>query len=219
MSILMMPSAPFHSETRFGLSSNVQADLFSPLSHTSQFLMLVGARWRGTFVLPRVNHAQAGPWKSFGVQLRGRSGQFQGFDPDARAIGPRGTAKDKPFGTLTYSVDSPAQAGGNQVVMVGAGVSEAGVFLTGDYISWPYGTDFFEMHMVVQDANADASGAVTATIEPPIRIPPKNGNAVVHSPALVTMRLVEDDFLWDSSRISRYGFSFDAIEVFGQNAP
>ncbi len=210
MTILNMPSSPGFTDSRFGLRSNTQTDLTSPLSQTSQFLELPGARWYANYTLPSMSRDQAAAWQAFLVTLRGRAGRFYGFDPDART--PRGSAKAKAFGTLKIVAGSP-EPSGNTLVVDGAGASEQGVFRAGDYLAYDVATGR-QLHMVTADVDADASGVMSLTIEPPIRTSPADNSNVIVATATCIMRLVNDDPGWDANRISRYGISFEAIEVF-----
>ncbi len=210
MTILTMPASPDFTETRFGLVSNTQTDLTSPLTQSSQFLELPGARWRAVYELPPMGREQAAAWQAFGLRLRGRAGQFYGFDPDARR--PRGTARDKAAGALRIVAGSPGPTG-NTLIVDGAAPLEQGVFLAGDYLAYDVGTGR-QLHMVVADADADSSGEMSLAIEPPIRTPPNDNASVIVTEASCVMRLEDDEFGWEASRISRYGLNFDAVEVF-----
>ncbi|MCG8360329.1 MAG: hypothetical protein MI920_32605 [Kiloniellales bacterium] len=210
MAILTIPSGPAFTETRFGLTSNTQAALISPINRTAQLLELPGARWKAAYELPSMSRNEAVAWQAFLVQLRGRAGEFYGYDPDARTA--RGTAKDKTFGTLKISTDPPGQTGA-ALVAVGAGASETGVFLKGDYLAYDVGAGR-QLHMVTSDVNADGTGGMTIPIEPPIRTPPAGNENLITTDASCVMHLVDDEIGWDANRISRYGMRFEAIEVF-----
>lgn len=211
MAIMSMPAVPGFADTRFGLVSNTQSDLTSPIKQSSQLLELPGARWRASYRLPPMGRAQAAAWCAFLVALRGRAGQLYGFDPDARS--PRGSARLKAPGTLSVLGGSPSQSGAS-LAIAGAAPLEPGVLLAGDYLAYDVGVGR-QLHMVSADAPAaDGGGVVTAAIEPPIRVPPAGGAALILSDASCVMRLVEDEVGWDASRISRFGISFDVVEVF-----
>lgn len=214
MTILTLPSSPGFMRSRFGLASNTQSDLTSPISQSAQLLELPGARWTARYELPPMTRAQAAAWQAFLVKLRGRSGQFYGYDPDARA--PRGTARLKAPGTLTVAGDSPAPSGAVLPVS-GADASETGVFLEGDYVAYDVtgsGGTGRQLHLVVADAEADGAGELALQIEPPIRIGPADGTAVIVTDAACVMRLVEDRVAWDADAMSRFGVGFEAIEIF-----
>ena len=210
MKILTLPSSPGFARSRFGLASNTQSDLVSPISQSAQLLELPGARWTARYELPPMTRDQAAAWQAFLVRLRGRSGQFYGFDPDARTA--RGSARSKAAGALTVSVDSPSPSGASLPV-TGADADETGVFLKGDYLAYDVGTGR-QLHMVVADADADGSGTLDLAIEPPIRQSPAGGATIIFADPSCVMRLTSDRIAWDADTMSRFGVAFDAIEVF-----
>ena len=211
MTVLSMPSAPGFADTRFGLVSNTQSDLTSPITQSSQLLELPGARWRASYALPPMARDRAAAWCAFLVALRGRAGRFHGYDPDARTA--RGSARLKAPGVLTVLGGSPAPSGASLAV-AGAEPAESGLLLGGDYIAYDVG-EGRQLHMVTADAPAaDGAGVVTVSIEPPIRISPADGEAVIVTDASCVMRLEEDEVSWDANRISRYGIAFSAVEIF-----
>ena len=211
MAILTLPSNPGFADTRFGLVSNTQSDLTSPIKQSSQLLELPGARWRAHYSLPPMSRAQAAVWCAFLVALRGRAGRFYGYDPDARSA--RGTARSKAAGTLTLLGGSPSPSG-NSLEIAGAEPQEAGLLLNGDYLAYDVGAGR-QLHMVTADsAAADSSGNVVVSIEPPVRDTPSDGAEVLVTNASCVMRLIEDEVGWEASRISRFGIEFDAVEVF-----
>ena len=210
MPVLILPATPEFTDTRFGLVSNTQTELISPVNHSSQILELPGARWKAVYELPTMSRELAVAWQAFLLQLRGRAGQFYGYDPDARTA--RGTAKDKAFGTIKVST-SPADQTGASLVLVGADPSEVGVFRQGDYLAYDVGTGR-QLHMVMADVSADGTGTMTVPIEAPIRTSPAGNQSVILADASCVMRLVDDEIGWDADRISRYGIRFEAIEVF-----
>ena len=210
MTILTMPASPGFTRSRFGLASNTQSDLVSPITQSAQLLELPGARWTARYELPPMTRPQAAAWQAFLVRLRGRSGKFHGFDPDARNA--RGTAGVKAPGTLTVAAGSPSPTGG-MLPVTGADPSETGVFLEGDYVAYDVGLGR-QLHMVVADADADGSGDVDLQIEPPIRQSPASGATIIVADAACVMRLTSDRVGWDADSLSRYGLAFEAVEVF-----
>ena len=209
MTILTLPTAPDFSDTRFGLVSNTQTGLESPLNHTSQFLELPGARWKAEYALPPMSRALAATWVAFLVALRGRAGQFYGFDPSVHPRRPRGSA---------LSAGSLQVAGANQtgaiLVVDGATPLAVDVFRTGDYLAYDVGSSGRQLHMVTSDATADSSGELSIPIEPPIRTSPAAGQPLILTDPSCVMRLVEDEVGWEVSRAQIYGLRFEAIEVF-----
>ena len=207
MAIQEMPTSPDFSDTRFGLVSNTQTDLTSPIKQSSQILELPGARWRATYALPSMSKVQAVEWISFLLQLRGRAGRFYGFDPSFNPRTPRGSA-----GSFTLRVAGASQSGAT-LIIDGADPLESNVFRTGDYLAYDVGSGR-QLHAVTADVSADSSGEMTVSIEPPIRTSPDNNALIITTNPSCVMRLVDDEVGWDVSRAQRAGIAFDAIEVF-----
>ena len=207
MTILTMPAAPDFADTRFGLVSNTQTDLTSPIKQSSQLLELPGARWRATYALPPLSRDRAVEWIAFLVQLRGRAGRFYGFDPSFYPRTPRGSA-----GSFTLRVAGGAQSGA-ALIVDGADPLASGVFRAGDYLAYDVGGGR-QLHAVTADASADSSGEVGVPIEPPIRTSPDNNALILTTNPSCVMRLVDDEIGWDVSRAQRAGIAFEAVEVF-----
>ena len=207
MTILTMPAAPDFADTRFGLVSNTQTDLTSPIKQSSQLLELPGARWRATYALPPLSRAQAVDWIAFLVRLRGRAGRFYGFDPSFHPRTPRGSA-----GSFTLRVRGAGQSGATLSVD-GADPLASNVFRAGDYLAYDVGTGR-QLHAVTADAGADSSGEISLPIEPPIRTSPDDNALILTTNPSCMMRLADDEVGWDVSRAQRAGITFEAIEVF-----
>ena len=217
MTIVTMPSNPGFGRTRFGLVSNTQNALISPITKTSQLLELPGARWRASYALPPMSTkdathaARIADWRVFLTGLRGQVGQFYGFDPDHRT--PRGTARLKSAGSLTVAAGSPS-ASGVTIPIAGADPNETGVFLKGDYLAFDVGTGR-QLFMAAADATpADSSGELEVTIEPPIRTPPAGGETIIFTDASCVMRLADDEVSWPGDQRGVVSIAFEAIEVF-----
>ena len=82
-------------------------------------------------------------------------------------------------------------------------------------MTWPAAAGSSTWSTADTDA-ADSTGDLTVTVEPPIRESPAGGAAIIVSDASCVMRLLEDEVGWDASRISRFGISFEAVEVFAR---
>ena len=92
MTTLKMPTEPGFSSASFGLVAATQV-FQSPLSGQTQTLDLGWEFWQASYVLKPMKAAQAGPWRAFLAQLRGRAGRFEGYDPMSRcACGVLGTS-------------------------------------------------------------------------------------------------------------------------------
>ena len=202
-----MPGSPDFADTRFGLVSNTQTDLTSPIRQSSQILELPGARWKASYALPAMSRVQAAAWVAFLVALRGRAGQFYGFDPSFHPRTPRGTAAG-----FTLRVAGGGQSG-RTLIVDGADPLATGLFLAGDYLAYEVG-EGRQLHVVTAAVNADSSGEASLPIEPPIRSSPADNAPIITSNPSCVMRLVEDEVGWDVSRVQRAGIAFEAIEVF-----
>lgn len=206
MAIITPPSTPEFRVSRFGLRTNTQR-FVSPLDGSVQTRELPGAKWAATLTLPPlVGQAQAAPWRSFLVQLRGSANRFLVGDPDHTS--PRG------IGTGTPLVNGGSQTG-NSLVTDGWTTGQTGIMLEGDYIQFTNGDGNEELHMVVADVNSDGGGNATLTIEPSIRSSPANNAAITVTSASCEMALLDDEqAFWDAEHLDLYGISFAAEEVF-----
>lgn len=218
MTIDTLPSQPhFADGCEFGLVSNTQTDLTSPIKQTSQILELPGARFRATYALPTLsskNETHKGylaDWRTFLFGRRGRAQRFYGYDPDFRTA--RGSAKNKTAGSLTVIGGSPGPTG-TTIPIAGADPFEAGVFLKGDYIAYDVGLGRQLFIVMADTAAADSSGEFEVTVEPPIRTSPSGGEAIIFTDASCVMRLVDDEVFWRSDGRGRINISFSAIEIF-----
>lgn len=198
MATLTMPSTSGLVSSRFGLLSNTQT-FESPLTRTVQTLELVGARWRGDYVLAPMLRAAASEWQSFLVSLQGRAGRFYGFDPDAKT--PRGTWAG------TALVNGASQTG---LSLILDGFTPSATVKVGDYF-----TVNGELKMISADGTADGSGNLTVSFNPSLRAAPANDAAITSTNPTCTMMLIDDDqAMWDADNISVFGLRFSGIEVF-----
>lgn len=78
-----MPSTPSFQQSNFGMEFN-SGVFISPLTRQQQTVERDGARWMASYALPAMNKAQAAPWRSFLMKLKGQVGTFYGYDPDHR---------------------------------------------------------------------------------------------------------------------------------------
>jgi len=189
---------------RFGLASNTQTftSRFTGATQTEEW---AGARWQASFNLPPLTSQEAGAWKSFLVSLRGQSGRFYGFDPDYAVRGANGTPAGMPL------VNGGSQSG--VTLDTNGWTPNTRIFEPGDYFAFEttYGR---ELKMVNQAIDSDAAGNAQLVFEPPIRHAPVDDEAIiVDAPSCVIM-LSSDVVGWDIDTITRYGISFEAVEVF-----
>jgi len=104
-----------------------------------------------------------------------------------------------------------AQAvGDNTIAMDGFSVSTTGVLKGGDLIKFS-GHD--KVYMVTGDANSNASGQATVSIEPPLQAALADNEAVTVNKPSFTVVLVQDDVLYSTDAAGFFTLSFDVREV------
>ena len=202
---LNIPSTPNFKTSRFELRRQVAVSE-SPYSGIQQTYEYDYALWGATFSLPPMRREQAGAWTAFFSALHGRRGTFTLGDPDR--IIPLGAAT----GTITLA--SGASVGDNTLSLtVGSGLSGVtGIFKAGDYIQLGTTDATSKLHMVVEDC--DASGtAVTAKIEPAVKVAVSTGQAITFVSPKALWRMDTDDLGWDGNHVSVYGISFSCTEA------
>ena len=202
---LNIPSTPNFQTSRFELRRQ-NAVSISPYSGIQQTYEYDYALWGATFSLPPMRRETAGAWTAFLSALHGRRGTFTLGDPDR--IIPLGVAS----GTITLA--SGASVGDNTLSLtVGSGLSGVtGIFKAGDYIQLGTTDATSKLHMVVEDC--DASGtAVTAKIEPAVKVAVSTGQAITFVSPKALWRMDTDDLGWDGNHVSVYGISFSCTEA------
>lgn len=168
-------SAP--AEFELVLQSNTMVST-SPLSRSVQSVEMPGARWQVSFVLRNLREADTALLQAFCAKLRGRAGRFT-LHNFARPL-PRGTARG------TAAVAGADQAGATLDI---DGLTAGATLLAGDFI----GVNG-ELKIVVADAAADGTGAMSVTFEPPLRASPADGAVVTLERPTATFMLDEDSF-------------------------
>lgn len=205
MAILTMPTTPKFKTCRFILEGHTQT-FRSPLSNAVQTLELAGSKWRANYELPPIQRVKAADWVAFLARLNGRVGRFYAGDPSAETA--RGTATGTPL------VNGASQTG-TSLITDGWTINITGILKAGDYIAWDTPTSWRELHLVVLDANSNASGQATLTIAPPIReSPAENATIIVSAPKCVMMLAADDGAGWDVNEALYYGVRFSAEEAF-----
>ena len=202
---LTIPSTPNFRTSRFELRRQIAVSE-SPYSGIQQTYEYDYALWGATFSLPPMRRETAGAWTAFFSALHGRRGTFTLGDPDR--IIPLGAAT----GTITLA--SGASVGDNTLSLtVGSGLSGVtGIFKAGDYIQLGTTDATSKLHMVVEDC--DASGtAVTAKIEPAVKVAVSTGQAITFVSPKALWRMDTDDLGWDGNHVSVYGISFSCTEA------
>jgi hypothetical protein len=134
--------------------------------------------------------------KAFLLQLRGRFGTFLYGDPDALALGARGSLS----APSTVTVDGAGQFG-NSLNVAGFTNSATGVLLKGDYFQLGTGSNA-RLYCVTNNINANGSGDATIEFEPALRSSPADGATVTLASPKGVFKLVEDSAEWQSNAAS-----------------
>jgi len=204
---LTMPSTPGFKRSRFGLRTNTQQGLTSPLTRSTQVLLLPGAQWVASYTLPPMRRATAAPWLAFLAQLDGMAETFWGFDPDA--IAPQGTGAGAP------KVNGGGQTGA--ALVTDGWTALSAILKAGDYVAFDVAGGR-SLHMVTADVSASAGGAATLAIKPNLRASPADNADIYVTVAAglgVPMGLVDDGQMsWDADELGLFSITFNAQERF-----
>lgn len=136
----------------------------SPFTFKTETQLYDGQLWRAEIEIPRLNAAQAGAWRGFLAQLRGRHGSFLLGDTLGKA--PRGTAAGSPG---TPVVDGATAAMAMVLPVRGAPANQTGWLLAGDFLQLGSGATS-RLYMVTADADTDGSGETSLDIWPGLRV-------------------------------------------------
>lgn len=176
----------------------------SPYTLEDQVFKWPGAAWMMEFTMPPFTSRRAfADWQAFFLKLQGTYGTFLCGDPSAKA--PRGV------GTGTPLVDGIAQTG-NLLLTKGWTPNTNGIMLKGDYIQLGTAQDS-HLYMLVEDANSDALGKATLTLEPELRVSPADSSAIVINNPKGVFRLTSNDIAWSVRPGPVYSIGFQAREV------
>jgi hypothetical protein len=172
----------------------------SPLSGDTQTRETPGARWACALSFEHLRRDEVATLEAFLARLRGAAGRFTIWN-HARE-NPRGVATGAPV------VDGAANSGGT-LATPGWTASVTNILRAGDLI----GVNG-ELKQVVVDANSDALGKVTLTIEPPLRATPADGATITTVKPTATFRLLDDDQGGARYRRALTSLQFQAVESF-----
>jgi len=172
----------------------------SPLTRGVQTLALPGARWACAATWESLLPADAALLRAFLAKLQGTAGRFYLGNLAHRL--PRGTA-----------AGTPLVAGASQTgkTMATDGWTPGATLLAGDFIGYNGGA---ELRMVVADATADGVGAMSISLDEPIRVSPVDNASITTTSPTCIMRLSGDEAAWNYSPGGFASFSLDAVEVF-----
>lgn len=204
---LSLPASPTNfNASKFSLEANTQI-FVSPQSGATQTLLLPGAKWRGSFELPKMTRADASLWCAFLAELMGRSGRFYVSDPNGKT--PRGIGSSTP-GTVTGAGQT-----GRSLYTSGWDISTTGLLLAGDYVAWRTPTGWMELHQLATNIDSGPYGDAVLSFSSPIRESPTNGATIIYQNAQCIMQLDSDNLAsWDVDTAMHYGITFNAVEAF-----
>lgn len=199
MSILTFP-AIVPNAVEWGLQSNTQ-NTRSELDGTVQTLSLPGDIWTGTLTFSNKQDPDARTLRAFLASLRGQAGRFYLSPPGYRRVG---------TGTGTPLVKGAAQTG-STIITDGWDINQIAAICAGDYFQ--IGT---ELKMATADGNTSASGEMTISFVPPIRVSPADNSAVVvTSPKAIMMLKDGNQARWQAQPTPIYALSIAVEEALG----
>jgi hypothetical protein len=199
MAVITYPTnMPGPESCRWELASNTQVSI-SPLSGQVQTQELPGARWRVSIDYPPVRDAAIrATMRAFFASMRGQANRVDLWPFDCPRL--RGTGAGTPL------VNGASQTGAS---LITDGWTAATTVLKGDYLS--VGQQLF---MASADGTASGGGAMTISVEPPIRTSPADNAAITITKPKARFMLADPTIGWRIDSNFLTGFSADFIEVF-----
>ena len=204
MAIIQMPSGLLLKRLSMGQK---RYDLASDSSDTgnSSTRLLAPPRWTMTFTSDdRMDTLQATAWEALALQLRGRVNTLEAWD----------YGKPAPLGTLRGSITlSAAHAAGATTLNLVAAGQVGKTLLAGDWLRLGTGLGSSQLVKVVVGGTTNGSGAVTVTVEPPLRYAFSSGVSVTWDKPTTFYKQVQQTGGWAYEGATQGGFSFDLIET------
>ncbi len=194
MTTFAFPSITPTSNT-FELVANTRT-FQSPLTNAVQTSSRKGSLWRASLQFANLSGDDRKEMQAFLVKLNGQQHRFTVQDHSFTRRGAGG-------GTLL--VNGGTQSG-TSLVCDGATASVNNYLRSGDMISFNS-----ELHMVVADANSDASGNVTLSIAPPIRKTPAD-NTIIEYTTPKGVFMLAGQASWDTQTDITSSFNVEAVE-------
>ena len=195
-----MATFPFPNITpatnTFELVSNTRT-YQSPLTNAVQTASRKGSLWKASMQFNNLSGDDRKVMQAFLVKLNGQQHRFTLQD---HSHTPRGA------GGGTLRVNGASQSG-TTLVCDGATASVTNYLRAGDYISFNN-----ELHMVVADANSDASTNVTLSIAPPIRKTPADDTIVDYTVPVLGVFMLAGPASWDTQLGIISSFTIEAVE-------
>lgn len=169
----------------------------SPLTNAIQTSSRKGSLWKASLQFTNLSGDDRREMQAFVVKLNGQQHRFTLHDHSYTRRGAGG-------GTLL--VNGGTQSG-TSLVCDGATASVNNYLRAGDYISFNN-----ELHMVIADANSDASGNVTLSIAPPIRKTAANNTVVDYLTPVSGVFMLAGPASWDTQPGIISSFTIEAVE-------
>ncbi len=180
----------------FELVSNTRT-YQSPLTNAVQTASRKGSLWKASMQFNNLSGDDRKVMQAFLVKLNGQQHRFTLQD---HSHTPRGA------GGGTLRVNGASQSG-TTLVCDGATASVTNYLRAGDYISFNN-----ELHMVVVDADSDASTNVTLSIAPPIRKTPADDTIVDYTVPVLGVFMLAGPASWDTQLGIISSFTIEAVE-------
>lgn len=195
-----MATFPFPNITpatnTFELVSNTRT-YQSPLTNAVQTASRKGSLWKASLQFNNLSGDDRKVMQAFLVKLNGQQHRFTLQD---HSHTPRGA------GGGTLRVNGASQSG-TTLVCDGATASVTNYLRAGDYISFNN-----ELHMVVADADSDASTNVTLSIAPPIRKTPADDTIVDYTIPVLGVFMLAGPASWNTTIDIHSSFNIEAVE-------
>ncbi len=180
----------------------------SPFSFEDQVYEWGGEMWTLEGTLPLMTRENARLFQAFLLKLKGKYGTF--LYPIQDAVTPIGTWTPSGSPALIQVNGAVAQRV-TAIPLKGLAINQVGAAKAGDYINFGSGATT-RLHMVLDDANTDASGHMTVNVWPATREALADGAAVVTSNCKGLFRLPKN-YGWTIDINKHYFMPFGAMEV------
>lgn len=178
---------------------NVVEGTQSNFSLVSKTYAWSGESWQIEGSIPLLDQIKGRSYMAFVAKLKGRFGTFLYSLPNVITT-PQGSWGGTPL------VNGINQSG-NTLNIDGLPVNITNVAVAGDYINLGN-----HLHMVLENADSNASGETTLTIWPSLRESPADNSSVTYTNLKVLLRLSTDSPI-DIDINKRYFCQFKALEV------
>lgn len=200
MAVITFPSTLYASQVVWGQQRN---DAEARSVFGAQAFEGSAPLWRVSVVSPDMIDPEAGAWKSLVLQLRGRRNQLELWDIGHPA--PAGTMR----GSMAFNATAAAGAVSIQIVAAG----EAGkTLLQGDLLGFGTGLTK-QVVMVTADATADGTGAITVSVEPPLRNAFSSPTSITWDKPTALFRQTSSGASWDyKAGFEVAGITLDLLE-------